>query len=77
MITQNNFVLSLITNMLAILLTILEEQSTERENRSLFQYVCHNFYTAKSNDNLQCIRLQGGITWQLFSAHVTKTSHLT
>lgn len=63
--------------MLAIPLTILQEQSAKRENISLFQCVCHNFYTAKSNDNLQCISLQGGITWQLFSIHVTKTSHLT
>lgn len=77
MITQKNRVLSLITNMLAIPLTILEEQSAKRENRSFFQYFCHNFYTAKSNDNLQCISLQRGITWQLFSIHVTKTGHLT
>lgn len=39
MITQKNCALSLITNMLAIPLTILEEQSAKRENRPLFQYV--------------------------------------
>lgn len=76
MITQK-CVLSLITNMLAIPLTILKEQSAKRENKSFFQYVCHNFYTAKSNDNLPCISLQASITWQLFSIHVAKTSHLT